>query len=223
VGDRRLLAASFVGRYLIQVNYTYFVIALTVVVSQLYVQLGEYSSHLLLLRLEEMAIGAATAISAAAIVLPLRPLLVISVAARAYFASLDTLVDRAGQALAAPDVADLRRTARDLDAAYQALAATAGPLRPALLGEARRRVDATLAAAAATRYHGRDLARNIGNRATPGIRPVPVLAEAMSTLRDGISAILAAGHDPVPRPLHPRGRPLRPRRAPHRPERRPCR
>ena len=195
-----VLAASFVGRYLIQVNYTYFVIALTVVVSELYVQLGEYSSQLLLLRLEETAIGAAAAIAAAAIVLPLRPLRVISVAARAYFASLDALVDRAAQALAALDAADLRRTVRDLDAAYQALAATAGPLRPALLGAAGHRVDAILAAAAATRYHGRDLARNIGNRATPGNRPVPALAEAMSTLRDGISAILAAGNDPVPGP-----------------------
>ncbi len=55
-----ILVALFFGFYLIRVNYAFMVVGITVMVSQLYVQLGEFSNSLLLLRLEETALGAAS-------------------------------------------------------------------------------------------------------------------------------------------------------------------
>ena len=54
-----ILVALFFGFYLMRINYAFMVVGITVMVSQLYVQLDEFSNSLLLLRLEETAIGAA--------------------------------------------------------------------------------------------------------------------------------------------------------------------
>ena len=46
-----VLVALFFGIYLIRINYMFMVIGITITMSQLYRQLGEFSWHLLLLRL----------------------------------------------------------------------------------------------------------------------------------------------------------------------------
>ena len=67
VGDRVLLqlvvvlVSLFLGLYLMRVNYAFMTIGITVMVSQLYVELDEFSNALLVLRLEETAIGAGVA------------------------------------------------------------------------------------------------------------------------------------------------------------------
>jgi uncharacterized membrane protein YccC len=61
-----ILVALFIGFYLQRINYAFMVIAITVMVSQLYVQLGEFSNVLLLLRLEKTALGAAIGITTGA-------------------------------------------------------------------------------------------------------------------------------------------------------------
>ena len=58
------------GLYLFRVNYTFMTIGITVMVSQLYVELGEFSNSLLLLRLEETAIGAGVAMATVLLVPP---------------------------------------------------------------------------------------------------------------------------------------------------------
>ena len=47
-----ILVALFFGFYLLRVNYAFMVIAITVMVSQLYMELDEFSNSLLWLRLE---------------------------------------------------------------------------------------------------------------------------------------------------------------------------
>jgi uncharacterized membrane protein YccC len=58
------------------------VLGVTVTVSQLYEQLGEFSNSLLLVRLEETALGAAVAMAVVTLVLPLRTRRVLRIALR---------------------------------------------------------------------------------------------------------------------------------------------
>ena len=74
-------------------SYALMVIGVTITVSQLYVQLGEYSNQLLVLRLEETAIGAAVAGLAALLVFPVRSRQAARIAAREYYARLGELLD----------------------------------------------------------------------------------------------------------------------------------
>ena len=63
----------FLGVYLIRLNYMFLVIAITVAISQLYMQVDMISWQLLL-RLAETAMGSAAVIVTVLIILPLRPL-----------------------------------------------------------------------------------------------------------------------------------------------------
>jgi DNA-binding CsgD family transcriptional regulator len=65
-----ILAALFFAYYLMRINYIFCVIGISVEVSQLYAQLGQFSDSLLLVRVEETAIGAAAAIAAVTLVFP---------------------------------------------------------------------------------------------------------------------------------------------------------
>ncbi len=137
-----ILASLFIGFYLIRISYAFMAIAITVMVSQLYVQLDEFSSSLLLLRLEETAIGAAAAIAVATVVLPLRTRRVLRIAIRDNVAALSALVNDATK----PSCAASRFPRQwqqayvcgdapvTLDASFQALLATAQPLRRSLFG-----------------------------------------------------------------------------------------
>ena len=104
-------------------------IGITVMVSQLYVELGEFSNALLVLRLEETAIGAGVAIATVLLVLPLHVGRVARVAARQQLEALGDLIDRCLARLADPASAtgsdlELRASARRVDVAHQAMAAT---------------------------------------------------------------------------------------------------
>lgn len=146
-----IMVALFLAFYLMRVNYAFLVIGVTVMVSQLYVQLDEFSGQLLVLRLEETAIGAAVAMATVVLVLPLRTLRVLRVAMRHYVEALTTMVDHATSRLVdGPGTEDLRADARALDAAYQVVVATTAPLR----GE---RVAGALRVASASRNYVRNL------------------------------------------------------------------
>lgn len=66
-----IVASLFCGFYLIRISYAFMIFFITIMVAQLYNVLGEYSNELLVLRLEETAIGAAVGIGVALIFLPL--------------------------------------------------------------------------------------------------------------------------------------------------------
>src|SRR6202034_4200821 len=108
VGDRVLLqlvvviVSLFLGLYLFRINYTFMTIGITVMVSQLYVELDEFSNSLLLLRLAETAVGAGVAIVTVLLVLPLHVGRVARVAARQQVEALADLADRALDRLADP-------------------------------------------------------------------------------------------------------------------------
>jgi uncharacterized membrane protein YccC len=65
-----IIAALGIGMYFMKLSYGVFVIGITMMVAQLYVEVGEYRNHLLVLRLEETAIGAAIGALAAVAIFP---------------------------------------------------------------------------------------------------------------------------------------------------------
>jgi uncharacterized membrane protein YccC len=68
-----ILASVLLGLYLQRASYAFLVIGITVTVSQLYTELGNFSRALLVQRLEETAIGTAVAAAVVVAVLPCTP------------------------------------------------------------------------------------------------------------------------------------------------------
>jgi hypothetical protein len=123
-----VLALGF-GVYFIRVSYALMVIGVTVMVSELYEQLGEFSNHLLLLRLEETTIGAVVAALAALLVFPVHTRRAAGVAARDYYARLGELLRGLVEHLNTGRAESSLTTAtRGLDHATQQLLTTARPL-----------------------------------------------------------------------------------------------
>ena len=185
-----VMVSLFLGLYLFRINYAFMVAGITVMVSQLYVELDEFSNNLLVLRLGETAVGAGVAIATVLLVLPLHVGRVARVAARQQVEALVDLADRSLDRLADPDSAagsdlQLRAAARRADLAYQALVATIRPMQtPVFGGQAiavvrlpgdRGRRPALRAQPAARRVHpvrrpGRGGQRHAGRRPRPASR-----------------------------------------------------
>jgi hypothetical protein len=190
-----ILIAVFFGMYLIRVSYVFMVIGITVMVSLLYVQLGEFSDSLLVLRLEETALGAAVTIVTVLCVFPLRTGHVIRVAMREYIEALAGIADTAARMLidpagsAGPEAAAARR----VDATYQALVSTvkAGRL-PFWTIHADESVTKFVQTAAATRHYARDMVAKAEH--VSAVRPEArqQLQGAANTLKASLAALTDA-------------------------------
>jgi uncharacterized membrane protein YgaE (UPF0421/DUF939 family) len=195
-----VLVALFFGLYLFRVNYTFMTIGITVMVAQLYVELDEFSNGLLLLRLEETALGAGVAMVTVLLVLPLHIGRVARVAARQHLEALADLIDRCLDRLLDPassrgSDAELRAAARRLDNAYQALVATVWPMRTPLLGRLADRIAGFMQSALAARHYARDLILDASLRSGDlDDRAAAELGYARRQLEDSVSAVTAALH-----------------------------
>jgi Fusaric acid resistance protein-like len=193
-----VLVSLFLGLYLFRINYTFMTIGITVMVSQLYVELDEFSNSLLLLRLAETAVGAGVAVLTVLLVLPLHVGRVARVAARQQVEALADLADRCLDRLADPASAagsdlELRAAARRVDVAYQALVATVRPMRTPLFGSLAERVAGFLATAVAARHYARNLLLDASTRyADLDARAAGDLAAARRQLAGSVSAVTAA-------------------------------
>ena len=79
-----ILVSVSLGLYLQRADYAFLVVGVTVMVSQLYVEFGEFSNALLVARLKETAIGAAVAAATVLVVLPLHATRVARTALQGY-------------------------------------------------------------------------------------------------------------------------------------------
>jgi hypothetical protein len=198
-----ILAALFLGLYLIRINYAFMVIAITVMVSQLYAQLGEFSNSLLLLRLEETAIGAAAAIAVVMLVLPLRTRRVLRIALRDHVQAVARLAGHATDHLLGDDhdaAATLRSDARAIDAAYQALTATAQPLRRNLIGTLDEDTGRAMRLASAARNYGRNLVADteMAGLADPATRlDIELASAALQQSLDVVAGALTGPRDVI--------------------------
>ncbi len=152
-----ILVALFLGIYLIRLNYMFMVIAITVVISQLYEQLEEFSWQLLVLRLAETAIGAGAVILTVLLIVPLHPQRVLTTGVLRWFTALRSLLESAFGRLDGQRE-PLRPLVRDVDAAYAALVASATPLRSVTFGRNSTQLTEILVVSSAARQHARSLA-----------------------------------------------------------------
>jgi uncharacterized membrane protein YccC len=199
-----ILTALFLGFYLMRVSYAFMVIGITVMISQLYEQLDEFSNSLLVLRLEETAIGAAISIVTVMVVLPLRASRVLNVAMLANLGDLRALVASAGRQLTRsadgpsaprdpgdgqPD--DLRALARALDASHQTLMTTARPVRKAILGTRTEQMHSMLVVIDSCWNHARSLAGGLDD--WPGSESVngSQLRQALETLLSSLDHLMS--------------------------------
>jgi hypothetical protein len=193
-----VLVSLFLGLYLFRVNYMFMAIGITVMVSQLYVELDEFSNNLLLLRLGETGVGAGVAILTVLLVLPLHVGRVARVAARQQLEALADLADRSLDRLADPASTagsdlELRAAGRRVDVAYQAFVATVRPMRTPLLGSQASRVAGFTETAAAARHYASNLLLDASTR-YPDLDPqaTAALDAARGQLADSIGAVTGA-------------------------------
>ncbi len=193
-----VLVSLFLGLYLFRINYTFMTIGITVMVSQLYVELAEFSNSLLLLRLAETAVGAGVAILTVLLVLPLHVGRVARVAARQQLEALADLIDRCLDRLADPASAagsdlQLRAAARRVDVAHQALVATVRPMRTPVFGRLASRAAGFMVTAAAAQHYARNLLLDASTRYADLDKPaIESLGVARGQLADSIGAVTAA-------------------------------
>lgn len=187
-----ILAALFVGMLLMRSSYAWFVIAMTIAVSQLYVELGEYSDSLLLLRLEETAIGAGSALLTVLLVAPLRTGRVVRVGTQEYLTALAELSSTASaRLLGTEDVPAVRAAARRLDVAYQALMAALSVRGVPLLPVPSERVRFA-AALSASRNYARNLLGDAACQSGFSSPQADALTLATGTLSSSIAEVSAA-------------------------------
>ena len=190
-----ILASLFLGLYLIRISYLFMAAAVTVAICQLYVQLDEFSNTLLVLRLEETALGAAVAIAVATLVLPLHSRRVLRVALRDHIQALRQLVDHAtGRLIGEGDATDgaLRADARALDATYHALEATARSVGRTVLGAVDEDAAQVIRLASATCRYGRKLAADLDQAEPLGADARRDLERAHASLHEGLDVVAEA-------------------------------
>jgi uncharacterized membrane protein YccC len=196
-----IIGALGLGIYFIKVSYAAFVTALTVALAQLYSQLGEYSNHLLALRLEETAIGGAVAIAAAIWIFPVRTRHAARIAERAYLGSLADLLGRVSDHLREqPSNGPLSSSSRALDHAHQQLLTTGRPL--ARNPWRRERIEPNHSLYAHTAHHARNLVADVIRESTLDPRVADHLAVAAEAERDAVTTLARAlkpGESPVDR------------------------
>jgi uncharacterized membrane protein YccC len=191
-----ILAALFFGFYLFRINYAFLVLGATVMVSQLYVQLNQFSDRLLILRLEETALGSAVAIVVVMLVVPLHSRRVLRFAYQTYLEAMSDLIGHTtARLLYGQDLTtSLPGDVRNLDAAYQAIIATIAPLRGNILGN----FDDSAVQASRLVAAARDYSRNLiadADAAEPIDPDVRAGIEyASGTLLDSIQGLIRAIH-----------------------------
>jgi uncharacterized membrane protein YccC len=197
-----IIGALGLGTYFFKVSFAVFVTALTVALAQLYSQLGEYSNHLLALRLEETAIGGAVAIAAAIWIFPVTTRRATQFAERAYVGSLADLLAQVSDHLREqPSDAPLSSASRALDHAHQQLITTARPL--ARNPWHRDRIERDLSLYTQTAHHARNLVADVTRENTLDPRVADHLAAA-AEVQHGAVTTLARAHKPGESPVDPR-------------------
>jgi uncharacterized membrane protein YgaE (UPF0421/DUF939 family) len=191
-----IFVCVFFSLYSLKVAYSAMTFWITTMLALLYGLLGQFSYGLLLLRIEETAIGAVIGITVAILVLPTNARTSLRHDARAFLTTLAELIATSVATLFGHD-ADVSPTdkARQLDRDLQQFRTTAKPLAAGIGGISGRHSirHAQRMLAACDRY-GRTLARN----SEPFDEASPTLAEAITSasvhIRRSIDVLAAALH-----------------------------
>jgi uncharacterized membrane protein YccC len=192
-----ILVSVLLGLYLQRASYAFLVTGVTVMVSQLYAEFGDFSTALLVQRLEETAVGAAVAAAVVLAVLPLHASRVARVEFRGYLAAMASLLRHAYAALGgAENAALVQGDTRALNAAYHALASTIQSMRPVQAVGQSERAGTTMAAVTAARRYALNLIRDVPRAVAPAPDIAAVLDRGCQTLQASLTALQSAVADP---------------------------
>ena len=183
-----ILASMFLGFYLLQISYAFMIFFVTIMVAQLYSVLNEFSDQLLVLRLEETAIGAAIGILVAVLVLPVSTTDTSRAAGRNFYTGLQELLDATADRLSTGSTEeDLDGLARTVNSHLYQLRQILQPLTTpiALRGDAGR-IRHRLTLYAATSRAARAVASAARSSHTG---PAPALAQAARHLAAAADAL----------------------------------
>ncbi len=166
-GDRTaslaaIFACLFCAFYFMTVTYSLMTFWITTMLALLYGLLGEFSFGVLLLRIEETAIGAVIGATVAVLVLPTNTRTAIRDDTRAFLTSLSALIDISIATMFGGDeTVGPTEQARELDRKLQQFRVTAKPMLAGVVGVANRRsVRRGLRLFTACDRYGRSLARS---------------------------------------------------------------
>ena len=189
-----ILLTLFLSFYLFRINYGISAIGITVTLALAFGQQGVFSTSLLLLRVEETALGAAIGIIVATVILPLRTGRILRVALRRHTQALVQLVDHASSMLVSGEFESitLRADARAVDAAYQAVLATARPNGRSLFGPLSEDTSRALRIATTARDYSRNLVNDVEAAGPLGSEARASTGRASSTLRESVEVVAAA-------------------------------
>jgi uncharacterized membrane protein YccC len=188
-----ILVSVLLGLYLQRADYAFLVIGVTVMVSQLYIEIGDFSDALLVQRLEETAIGAAVAATVVLVVLPLHASRVARVALHDYLAAMASLLRHAYEVLGgAGDAASLPGDTQVLTSAYRSLEPTIQSMRRVQAGGQSQRAGLAVAAARAARHYALNLVRDIPPPAEADAGTAALLDRGCRTLQESMTALQSA-------------------------------
>ena len=135
-----IFVCLFCAFYFMKVTYSLMTFWISTMLALLYGLLGEFTYSLLLLRIEETAIGAVIGIAAAMLVLPVNTRKRIRDDAHTFFLTLSDLIEASVTSLLGREpTVSLTETARQLDRDLEQFRITAKPMSGGLAGLAGRR------------------------------------------------------------------------------------
>ncbi|RAU97743.1 FUSC family protein [Mycobacterium colombiense] len=203
-----IFVCLFCAFYFMTVTYSLMTFWITTMLALLYGLLGQFSFGVLMLRIEETAIGAVIGATVAVVVLPTNTRTAIRIDTRAFLTSLSALIEVSaatmfGEAGSAGPSEQARAVGRDL----QQFRVTAKPLLAGVAGLAgRRSIRRALRIFTACDRYGRSLARSAEQYRDPVGSPLLAseLAQAFSAAADqtrrnieALQEAIEGGHAPT--------------------------
>jgi uncharacterized membrane protein YccC len=189
------LVCIFMAFYTFRVSYATMTFFMTIMLGMLYDILGTFTPDLLLLRLEETAIGVSAAVIAAMLVLPTRTRVTVLAELHDYFAALNRHLTDAELLLVHAERVSVIASTREVDRAATDVSTAIAPmlhrLSPSRVrrGQATRLLTLTEESALA--------ARNLARAAEPGaLAGLPEASRTLQRLIGNTEALLAATEDP---------------------------
>lgn len=203
-----IFVCLFCAFYFMTVTYSLMTFWITTMLALLYGLLGQFSFGVLMLRIEETAIGAVIGVTVAVVVLPTNTRTAIRSDTRAFLTSLSALIEiSTATMIGAQDGASPSDQARQLDRDLQQFRVTAKPLLAGVAGLAgRRSIRRALRIFTACDRYGRSLARSaeqyqdpVGSTSLASELAQAFTAAADQTRRniDALQEAIEGGHGPT--------------------------
>ncbi|ORB12697.1 FUSC family protein [Mycobacterium noviomagense] len=194
-----IFVCLFCSSYFMRVTYSLMTFWITTMLALLYGLLGQFTFDLLLLRIEETAIGAVIGVAVAILVLPTNTRAAISDDGHTFLTTLSELIEVSIASLfGGKQATNPTDKARELDRNLQQFRTTAKPMLAGLAGlSGRRSIRRALRVLAACDRYARALARNSERYGDPSPELVDAVTSAAEQMRRNIEALDAVPDQPA--------------------------